>query len=65
MYNGAINKSFKMRKSKLEAKNKGSSFSGINESPKNSGPLSKYQIDYYKRFKVGKSVEVINDYVII
>lgn len=54
-----------MRKSKLEAKNKGSSFSGINESPKNSGPLSKYQIDYYKRFNVGKSVEVINDYVII
>lgn len=29
------------------------------------GPLSKEQIIYYKGFKVGRSVEVVNDYEII
>lgn len=29
------------------------------------GPLSKLQISYYKGFKVGRSVEIVNDYQII
>lgn len=29
------------------------------------GPLSKEQISYYKSFKVGRSVEIVNDYEII
>lgn len=38
---------------------------GVKKVVKAKGPLSKEQISYYKSFKVGRSVEVVNDYEII
>ncbi len=38
---------------------------GVKRVVKAKGPLSKEQISYYKCFKVGQSVEIVNDYEII